>query len=381
MSKMMGLKRMITSDTAYKKTNFDSCSTSTPEMDKEFGLKQLVISDLEYKKTYNITGTSCTIGMDRRIFMNISRIKCELLFNPVIVIKLDETCDLEFDTMDIFKCIQLHIGGICIDELTGNQLKIYQAVKGYKIIKVGSKIFYPLPFDSFNKNEGILESKCKYYDIRLYIEFSSNPCVNDIKDFYLRTDSILTKTQPDYAKISKYYIDDAQNKDGYTSLIQYLNAENPNINTSQIVKIKYNQYFKPEKILSNISNIKIILSYVHLVEKIFIYFEDLTDNSIYKLKPFNKISLIADGYYIVEYNYDKLILDNDEGNIGYKLPKGVYQIDLGKFYSKNLSKVKNFLIELNETSMPNDNMVFYACANSINYLEYFDNRCSLIFAR
>lgn len=344
-------------------------------MEKELNLKQLITANIQHETKYAYSYSNGVVGIGKRICTTIIKPDGELLLNPIIVMELDETSDLEFDTSNIFNYIELDIGGSQIDKLYTNQLKIYQAIKGYEIKKIGSKIFFPLPFDAFNKDEGIIISKCKFYDIRLEIEFTSNPCIADIKDFYIRTDIITTKTSPDYMKINNYYIKDSESKDGYLSIKEYLDKED-----IQIVKIKQNQFCGVEALSTAISNKKIKLHFNHLIEKIFIYFEDTTNSSIYRLRPFDKISFIANGYIVVEYDYETLIYENDEKNIGYKLPRGVYQIDWNKFSSRNLSCVDNLIVELNGISVPNNNIGFCICANSLNYFVYKSDMHEVYFA-
>lgn len=343
-------------------------------MEKELSLKQLITSNISHETQYAYSYSNGVVGIGKRICVKIIRPDGELLLNPIIIMELDETYDLEFDTSNIFNYVIFLIGGSKIDELCTNQLKIYQAIKGYEIKKVGSKIFFPLPFNAFNKDEGIIISKCKFHEVELWIEFTSNPCIADIKDFYIRTDVITTKTTPDYLKISNYYIKDLENKDGYSSVKEYLDKED-----IQIVKIKQNQFCGTEVLSPTISNQKIKLHFNHLVEKIFIYFEDMENGSIYKLRPFDKISFIVNGYIILEYDYETLIYENDEKNIGYKLPRGVYQIDWNKFSSNNLSYVDNLIVELTGITVPNNNIGFCKCANSINYLKYKDEMCGVCF--
>lgn len=344
-------------------------------MEKELSLKQLTTSNISHETQYAYSYPSGMVGIGKKLTTTIIKPDGELLLNPIIIMELDETSDLEFDVSDIFKYIELEIGGSRIDKLYSNQLKIYQAIKGYEIKKVGSKIFYPIPFDAFNKDEGIIASKCKFYEIRLGIEFTSNPCIDDIKDFYIRTDVITTKTSPDYVNISNYYIKDSENKDGYSSLKEYLDKED-----TQIVKIKQNQFYGIDSLYTPISNQKFKLCFNHLVDKFFIYFENTTNGSIFKLRTFDKISFIVNGWNVLEYDYETLVHDNDEKNIGYKLPIGVYQIDWCKFSSKNLSYVDNLCIELNGITIPNNNIGFCICANSINYLKYESDTCRLYFS-
>lgn len=344
-------------------------------MEKELSLKQLITENNSYETKYIYSYPNGKVGIGKRITITMTKPECEILLNPIIIIELDETNDLEFDTSNIFNNIELDVGGCRIDKIFTNQFKIYQAMKGYEIKKVGSKIFYPLPFDVFNKDDGIIISKCKLHDIRLWIEFTLNPCIASIKDFYIRTDAIITKTSPDYVKISNYYINDSKNKDGFTALKEHIGKEN-----SQIIKIKQNQFCGLEALSTAISEQKIKLPFNHLVEKIFFYFEDMTNETIYKLRPFDKISFIVDGNIVIEYDYETLIYENDEKNIGYKLPIGVYQIDWCKFSSKNLSYVENLTVGLSGITIPNNDIGFCICANSINYLRYMSDICGACYS-
>lgn len=341
-------------------------------MEKELSLKQLITANTPYETKNVYSYPNGIVGIGKRACISINEYDYELLLNPIIIMELDETSDFEFDTSNIFHNIGFIIGGQQIDKLYSNQLKIYQAIKGYEIKKIGSKIFFPLPFDGFNKDEGIIMSKCKSHEITMEIEFTSNPCIASIKDLCLRTDTITTKSSPNYMNISNYYIKDSESKDGYASIKELLDED------IQIVKIKQNQFFE-EALSTDISNKKIKIYFNFLVEKLFIYFEDKTNDSIYKFRPFDKISFIIDGYLVLEYDYETLVNENDEKKLGYKLPKGVYQINWYKFCSKNLSYVNDLIIELSGITIPNNNIKFDICANSINYLRYEKNRCGLCF--
>lgn len=343
-------------------------------MEKELGIKQLMTLNSQHETKYTYSYTNSKPGIGRKIAIQINKVEADLLLNPIIILELDETTDLEFDTTDIFNSIELGIGGSSIDKLYSNQLKIHQAIKGYDIKKINSKIFYPIPIDLFCKNEGLLISKLNYHDVQLLIEFTSNPCIASIKDIYIRTEALIMKTTPDYFEISKYYINNSKNKDGYTRLNEYLDKNN-----TTIVKIRENQ-LQTESLSSNISNAKYTINFNHLVEKIFIYFEDKTNNSIYKNKLFDKIAFIINGLSILEYDYTTLVYDNEEKNIGYKLPKGVLQIDFEKFCLKNLSKVNNFIVELYGITIPNDDIQFCLCANSVNFLYYGGGTAGILFS-
>ena len=343
-------------------------------MEKELGIKQLMTLNTKYETKYSYSYTNNKPGICKRINIRLNKLEEELLLNPIIIIELDETTDLEFDPTNIINSIELSIGSSQIDKLYLNQLKIYQAIKGLDIKKIDSKIFYPVPIDSFIQNEGLLVSKLSYYCINMCIEFTSNPCITCIKDIHVRTEALTMKTNPDYFEISKYYINNSKNKDICSYLDEYLDK-----NDSTIVKIRQNQ-LQTISLSSDISNCKYNIWFNHFVEKFFIYFEDVTNDSIYKNKSFDKITFIANGLNVLEYDYTTLVCDNEEKNIGYKLPQGVFQIDFDKFYSTNLSKIDKFTIELCGITIPNNNIQFCICANSINYLEYRKNTCGIIYS-
>lgn len=351
-------------------------------MEKELGLKQLMTENSQYMTEYNYSYPNSSVAAGKRSHIYISRPKCDLILNPVIIMELDETSDLdlEFDIGDIFSYIGLGIGGSQIDRLYSNQLKIYQVVKGYGITKIGSKIFYPLPFDSFDADNGFLSSKCDHHEIRLEIEFTSNPCVNTIKEMCLRTDSIIMENCPDYGKISNYYINNSKNINTVnTNSLSYLEKYLDDAD-NQIIKIKQLQFGGIVKLSNQMSNQKFRTGFNHIVEKIFIYFENMTNGSIYKLRLFDKITLVSNGYNVIEYDYETLVHDGDEKITGCKLPRGVYQIDLKKLYSLNFSGIDNFDIELSGISVPNNDIGLCVCANSINYMRYMSQLSGLVYS-
>lgn len=336
----------------------------------EKGHKELIIGNNPYETKYHYS-TTIKPEINKRFVVSIEGLGSELILNPTIIIELDESSDLEFDTSDIFKCITFMIHGYRIDQLSNNQLKIHQAVEGYNIEKSDSKIFFSIPLGSFNKRDGILESKCTSQK-SLFFEFTSNPCITSIKNMCVRTELIYINTKPDYFKINEYYINNSENNYMTENLIKLTNN-----NDYQILKIKQNQFSGKELLQSNNVNQKIKLYFNHSIDKIFIYFED-SNNSIYKHKAFDKIKFIVDGMIIVEYNYDTLVYDNSENIIGYKLPKGIYQINWDKFM--NLNKVDNFIIELCGITIPNNDIGICICANTTNYLIYMKERVELCFA-
>jgi len=297
------------------------------------------------KCTYSYANNIPCENLVQNIIINKSN--DELLLNPVIIIELDDTLDLEFDVTDIFNSIELYIENYQIDMFSKNQLKIYQTIKGFEIKKIDSKIFYPLPFNLFgNKISNYLFNK-----IKLSIFYTSNPCISDIKNICVKTDVVSMKTNLN--------IEDSKNMDESTIIKDFLE-----IDTYQITKIKQNLTQEMEGLSTHRSNQKIMLNFNNHnpIDKFFIYFEDTTNDTIYKLRPFDKIIFFINGNTVLEYDYETLIYDNDEKNIGYNLPKGVYQIDWNKFSLKNLSPINNFIVKLCGISIPNNNIVFCICA-------------------
>lgn len=340
-------------------------------MIKELTIKELLTNDITYetKQYYSQIINSPKINERRGLKIEIEDEdvdKDELILNPIIIIELDELSDLEFDTLNIFENISCTIGGVQIEKINYNQLKIYQSVEKNKIKKDGLKIFYPINFCSFNENEGFIN--CKWYDKTVCIEFTSNPCISSIKKLYLRTDSLIAKTKFNYSNVNKYCMDYSSKYDIY----RYENIINKNDDDCLLMKVKQTQYFGIYNIYPNLINQNIRIPFNHLVEKFFIYFENKKDNSIYKQKPFDKIEFISNGNHIIQFDYETLVVNNNEKIIGYKLPRGVYQIDWKKYFSTNLSCIDNLSIKLYGISTLND-VGFCIIANNINYLKYHQN--------
>lgn len=344
-------------------------------MEKKLTLKQLITENILYETKYSYSQKIYKPKIGGRYYYKIETENAELILNPTIIFELDEFNELEFDTSDIFNSISYDIGGCQNDKLYSNQLKIYQEIEQNKIIKNGSKIIFPINFTSFNKNYGIIGTDIVWYDIKLYIEFTLNPCISCIKEIYLQTDLIITKTKPDYSKINKYYLDDCNNQDKYR---YHQIQKSVNMDNNKIIKIIQTQFTGIDNIYPNLINHKIKINFNHFVEKFFIYFENIIDNSIYKNKPFDKIEFESNGNYIIEFDYETLINNNNQ-LIDYKLPRGVYQIDWDKYFKKNLSTIDNLIIRLYGIMVPNY-FGFCIIGNSVNYINYENGSMRMLFA-
>lgn len=347
--------------------------------DKNKSLKELMVSNTHYeiKSSYTNIIVSLDIGPNKQIDFELttgeySKNDVDLMLNPIIIIELDDLSDLEFDISNIFKYIKLVIGGTRFDKLSNNEIKINQAIYGSSIeINDFNKYNYPIPFGSFNNEFGILVSKCFWHNIKLWIEFTDNPCVSCIKNIKIKTDLIILSDKSNYDKIKKYYvknIDESEQSNYYKKQLKannWLDKEN-----SHILKIKQNQYYGGEILIPGLSNQKLRLCFDFIVNEYFIYFEN-ANGSIYKLKPFDTIIFEVDGNIILEYVFKKLCEDNVK-NLNYKLPKGIYQINWDKIFTTSMSRVYNFKVEIRGLTIPNDDVKFCMCAISENCQMYLD---------
>jgi len=335
-------------------------------------LEQLIFQNNNYEIEYGYSNYYGTLGPNRKICVNISY--CEkyihIISNPVIVFELDSNLDLEFDLEYVFSNITLEIGGSSIDRLDNKQIQIYNKIYGLEVKKIGSKIFYPIPFECMINGQGILKSKCLLHEIRIYINFSSGEFINLIKNFSIQTK--LTITKPDFT-ISNDYYKKILSED-YHDVI-----DEKKYSGNQIIRFKFNQFFGLENIILN-THIKIKVCFNHIVDRFFIYFQNQNDKSIYwNTQQFDMIEIIINGLVIKEYDYENLLLENSKEFLGYELPKGVFEIKWSMIESfKNLSRIDTFTIQFYGLMVP-PNISFGICAESINYLIYKDNFAGIIY--
>ena len=334
-----------------------------------------------YESKYDYTNYNGTpISSSKRISIIISKNNfdeksTELVLNPVIIFDLDEDGEFEFDIDFILDSIELSIGCYHIDRLYDEQIKMYNKIYRLDIKKIGSKVYYPIPFASMNIGNGILSSKCKYNEIRLEFEFSSNKFIGMINSLTIRTELIIIPESPDYSII---------NNNSKIIMINHYNNFNNNLTNffknfenKQIVKINFNQFTGIESISLNLSSIKIKTNFNHYIDRFFVYFQNLDDKSIYRnTQQFENIKFIANGYDVLEYDFTTL-LDN---NSKYELPKGIFEIKWDVDIKwKNLSQIDNLIVLFNGLTVP-QNIGIVICTDSINWLIYEKNQCRLYYS-
>ena len=224
---------------------------------------------------------------------------------------------------------------------------------------------------------GILASKCKLHEIRLVVEFTSHLFIKMIKSCIIRTELTLASNPPDYTIINNYIYKYFINYD-YDNSNNFI-KKNENLENTQFVKIKQNQYSGIE-LLQNLSCFKIRLSFNHYVDRFFIYFQDLNDKSIYwNTQQFETIKFIANGYEVLELDYTTLLYENSKSVLGYELPKGIFEIKWNTIKWKNLSRIDNLTVILYDLIVPS-NVGFAICAESINSLQYYENQSSIVYS-
>jgi hypothetical protein len=359
-------------------------------MEKEYTLEEFIKKNNFCETKYDYTfHSSSSIGPSKIISFVFSKYihdnkYIELISNPTIIFELDEDGEFEFDINYVFDNIELSIGGSQIDKLFNSQIKMYNRIYGLNVEKNGLKIFYPIPFALMNNGNGILSSKCKYNDIRLNVNFCSNKFVKMIKSCTIRTKLLIILESPDYSIINNQtckcilsnYLDYYPKNLFITDLIK----KHQNFTDTQLVKINQNQ-FLGIKLLQNLSDLKIKTYFNFVVDRFFICFVNTDDESIYSnTQQFETIKFIANGYDILEYDYQTLLNNNSKNILGYELPKGIFEIkwNVSKYW-KNLSLIEDLTISLCGLTVPS-NVGFVIFAESINWLIYQDNTCGLAFS-
>lgn len=365
------------------------------DIKKEYSLKELIKKNnlcetINNSNVFSVGSIfpnnkiSCSLSLnalnDNNLIQFISK-SIELISNPIIIFELDDDYNLEFDLDFIFDFIELSIGGNMIDKLYNEQIKIYNNVYGLEAKKIGSKVFYPIPFASMNFGNGILFSKCTFQQIRLTVKFAGGEFIKMIKSSIVQTELTLVSKFIDYSFINNYFYSNNFNLiDNYFRTFDPLKNIRKHLENSQFVKFKQNQFDRIE--LLNNTMIKKIVYFNHNVERFFIYFQnvDLDNNSIYcNTQQFETIKFIADGCDILELDYEQLLNENSKSILGYDLPKGVFEIKWNINNFKNFSRIDNFKVELNGLMVPSC-VEFVICAESINWLYYKNNFCSVYFS-
>lgn len=348
-------------------------------MEKEYTIKELIPNNILFKTEYyfNTTHNLSSLSPNKEISFVIGPLNVELISNPIFIFELDEeNYDLEFDIDSVFDYIELKIGGLTIDKLYDEQIKIYNLIYGFEIKKVGSKIFYPIPFYCMNNGYGIFASKCKYNNINIKIKFSYNEFVRMIKQPVIRTEFISDKSYDvDFSILNtyfyKYYIKKINNSQINLS---HLNKDHEKI---QYVKIKNNQFSGIINLQQNTPNVKIKCDFNHCIDKFFIYFQNINDKTIYtNIQQFEIIKFIIEKNIVLEYDYISLLNNNSKSVYRYDIPNGIFEIKWNLDKYKNFSRIHCFEIEFIGLMVPH-NVGFCICAESLNYLIYRNDMCGL----
>lgn len=360
------------------------------DIKKEYTLKEIIKKNNSYEIIYYDDYYNLPIKPNGNISVVITdkhfneKKSVELVSNPVIIFELDDDNDeFEFDLDYVFDDIELNIGYSQIDKINDVQIKIYNIVYGLDIKKIGSKIYYPIPFPSLVNENGIIISKCKYHDIKINIKFSKHEFVRMIKSFTIRTELLsLSDTDKNFIDYKIF------NNQAYKYYLSYFNDHTiynwintkiyNNLEQIQFVKINQNQFFELNTITN--TNTKIKLDFNHNIDRFFIYFQNYKDLSIYtNTQQFEKIKFIVNNHVILEYDYDTLLYNNSKSILGYELPNGIFEIKWNTFEYKNLSKIDQISIQLNGLFVPTD-VAFGICAENINLLQYCNDLCGLRFS-
>lgn len=342
-------------------------------MEKIFTLKELLVQNNTYKTQYVDIIPYGKIEPSKKIRFRIHKTifennNVELISNPIIVFELDENIDLQHDYENIFESIELTIGGSTVDRLWNKQIQNWNKIYGFNIEKNDSKIFFPLPFEALNNGNGILCSQCGIHEIQLLIEFSSLQFINVIKTASLRIETIMLD-KPNYHIINDYF-----RKKFKTEYHDKINHD------MILIKIKQNQFIGLEILDYRIPIHKITVLFNHNVDRFFIYFQNLKNKSIYwNTQQFEIIRFIVNEHIVLEYDYLSLLQYNSKENLGYELPKGIYEIKWNLIEYKNLSRIEKFVVELENLSIPLE-CGFGICAESSNYIGYKSGMCCVLFS-
>jgi hypothetical protein len=210
----------------------------------------------------------------------------------------------------------------------------------------------------------------------LSIDFTSEPCIKCIKDMRLRTDLIFLSKKPIWKNVCGSILSDLTDTSIHSDKIKNYIETNPygDFESRQIVKIKQNRFTGMEK--SDQISICHISYFNKNVDRFYIWFENSLDGIIYKEKTFDKILFIVNNIIILEFDYEDLVyntllLNNNKG-----LGKGIYEIEWKNIVNYDPEKI---IIEFVGLSLPNQNIDISIFYESYNYLEYYDNKCNVLF--
>jgi hypothetical protein len=353
-------------------------------INKECSLRELMVKNNICLKKQIYVEPINTIGIGKRVNFPVyadlyGSEPVDLMTNPVIIFELNNKLDLEFDVRKIIQNITLEIGGLQIEKMYNNTIMIYQKIYDLEPKHIGSKVFFPIPFDCLLKFNGIIPSKCKLHEIRFLIEFTSNTLVDCIDYGKIRFDLDIFAIKPDYTKICGHYV-----KKLLTSYIdnKYKKSFQGDYDLAefQITEFRHTCFHGNELIGFGTVSDNMIYKYCkpildEQIERFIIYFENIVDNNIYKSKPFGSVIFWINNENVLEIDYETLVYENSESNLGHKLPNGVYEIVF-----KNIIKYvpEQISIEFRELEIPSDNICLAVVGEMTNYLIYGGDKCGLM---
>lgn len=298
-----------------------------------------------------------------------------MISNPVIIFELDESSDLQFCHEFVFESIELS-SSLHIDTLYNTQIKIWNTIYGFEVKKIGSKIYFPIPFEALSKGNGILILHCKFQDITLKVKFSSSQIVDIISSCYIRIELLSVSKIQDCNIINNYFYQQMKNEYYHSNLEKLINSKEILI----INKITENQYTELEVLDNQLSYYKAKVNFNFYINRFFICFQNIYDNSIYSnTQQFETIEFIINGHIVINYDYSDILFNNTKENLGYELPKGIYEIKWDLIDYKNLSYIDNFTIKFNGLTIP-ENYGIMISADSSNYLAYSFIGCGKYFS-
>lgn len=350
-------------------------------MDYNLCTKNKIAENNNYEIKYLYSRPNGQVGCSKRITCTFNANKygdkyVDLISNPIAIFELNDT-DLEFIPEKIFNSLQLEIGGCGIDKIELNLINILLKKYNLEVKQIGSKVFFPLPINCLLKSNGIPVLRCKYHEIRLWIEFTNEPFIDCIKDMCIRTDLVFFDKQPIWKNICEPILSELLEKSMYSEIMKKHIQNNPynNFESKQIIKFK-NYQFTGLVNLNGCIDYKSSLGFNHDIERFYIWFENSNDKIIYKEKPFDKITFITNNIKVLELDYEDLVYNTLISNNNKGLGKGIYEIEWKNIVNYN---PKDFRVELNGLSIPNQEICFSIHAESYNYLEFENMLSKTIF--
>ena len=313
----------------------------------------------------------------------------DLITNPVIKIELmdEKLQEFELDLKNLIQSIGLEVGGSQIDKIYKQQILMYQKIYGLEVTKSDLEIDIPIPIQAMLEKfgGGLFEDKKKYHETRIVIDFGSTLSVGSIKSIGIEYEAIKVLEAVDYHMILSSNIQNELEERIITNS-HSLRCKETNITKKEeefdpdknfFVKIKQIQFYGAEKIVSNEQFKKFKLNFNHPVTRMYFYFGNEENfNTIYKTEPFDYMLVQANGHDILEYSYEQVVANTKKIK---DIPDGIYVIDwIGNvilMYS-NMSRIDNITVIFYGLYVPND-IHFYICAESINYLRYKDNMAAI----